>query len=274
MERAQQSPGSQQPDLTVLIPALDEQDGIAAAIAAVADELSRLAVCYEIVVVDDGSQDNTATIVQQLAVTNPCIRLVRHPFNMGIGSAIKTGIQAARGEFMIFIPADLGMNLEQLGLYIEAAQQADIVLGNRSDHCDYTVLRKIVSYANIWLLKLLFKLEQHQFAYINLYRVSVLRKIRIESHGVFISHELIIKARDAGAVIREVTVEYVPRQTGQARGARPSRVIEATLETLIFWLKWISRTVTGQHSNGYVSVRASDDLAQSDLLRKAGGNQV
>ena len=243
---------SYQPYLTVLIPAYNEESDIAFAIKAISEHLARLSLDYEILVVDDGSHDRTAGIVAALAAADPHLRLERHSRNQGIGAGIQTGVQAARGQFMIFIPADLGMNLEQLHRYVEASARADIVLGNRSDRRDYTFWRKVVSVSNILLLKLLFGLKQHQFAYINLYRLSVIRRIRIESRSVFISHELIIKARDLGARFEEVQVNYVTRQTGRATGARMSRVAQAAWETWIFWLKWLYRTITRQRSRGYL----------------------
>jgi glycosyltransferase involved in cell wall biosynthesis len=237
--------------LTVLIPAYNEQEGIAATITRLCEQLDRLAFDYEILVVDDGSRDQTAQVVRGLASADPRVRLAQHSRNLGIGAGIQTGIEKARGEFMIFVPADLAMNPEQIGRYVEVSRRADIVLGNRSDRRDYTLARKIVSACNIFLLRFLFGLKQHQFAYINLYRTSILRRMRIETRGVFISHELVIKARDLGARIAEVKIDYVPRQTGQATGARLSTVVQATWETWAFWVKWVYRTVTRRRSHGY-----------------------
>lgn len=255
---------SKQPYLTVLIPAYNEQEGIAATIKSVSDQLTKLSIDYEILVIDDGSRDQTPMVVEQLASANQRIRLERHPHNLGIGAGIKTGIKTAKGKFMIFIPADLAMNPEQIHRYIEACARADIVLGNRSDRRDYTLFRKFVSVSNIFLLRHLFGLKQHQFSYVNLYRTSILRQIRVESQGVFISHELIIKARDLGARIEEVRIDYLPRQTGRATGARLSRVVQATWETWVFWINWVYRTITHQRSKGYLIVSDSEKHILTD----------
>lgn len=239
------------PEWTVLIPAFNEQTGISATIHAVSQELTKLAVDYEILVVDDGSTDQTATVVKEVMAQDPHLRLVQHPCNLGIGAGVKTGIEQAHGEWLIFIPADLAMRPEQLSRYLAAAQNTDIVLGNRSDRRDYTLSRKFISWINITLLKLLFGLKQHQFSYINLYRMAFLRQIRIETTGVFISHELIIKARDLGAQIVEVKIDYVPRATGQARGAKASTVLLTFWQTLAFWVLWLWRTATRTRAKGY-----------------------
>jgi glycosyltransferase involved in cell wall biosynthesis len=241
------------PFLTVVIPAYNEAAGIGGAFELLIQELDKLRCSFEIVVVDDGSTDRTVETVRDWMQKERRIRLEQHPHNMGIGAGIKTGVKAARGRFMIFIPADLAMKPEQIDRYIEASGRADIVLGNRSDRRDYTPLRRLVSVVNIFVLRTFFRLEQHQFAYINLYRTSVLKQIRIESRGVFISHELIIKARDLGATLGEVHIDYLPRETGQAKGARMSRVIQAVWETWVFWIKWVYRTITHQRSKGYLT---------------------
>lgn len=251
------------PEWTVLIPAFNEQIGISATIHAISQELTKLAVDYEILVVDDGSVDQTATVVKGIMAQDPHLRLVQHPCNLGIGAGVKTGIEQAHGEWLIFIPADLAMRPEELTRYLTAAENADVVLGNRSDRRDYTLSRKFISFVNITLLKLLFGLKQHQFSYINLYRMAVLRQIRIETAGVFISHELIIKARDLGARIVEVEIDYVPRATGQARGAKASTVLLTLRHTLAFWVLWLWRTASGTRAKGYYTHQAkfADDSA-------------
>jgi glycosyltransferase involved in cell wall biosynthesis len=245
------------PYLTVLIPAYNEQAGIATTIQAISTELGQLALDYKILIVDDGSRDRTTSIVGQIAQVDLRVRLARHPRNLGIGAGIHTGIREARRQFMVFVPADLAMRPDQLRCYVDASRQADLVLGNRSDRRDYTWFRKLVSASNIFLIRSLFRLKRHQFAYINLYRVSILRQIRIETRGVFISHELIIKARDLGAVIEEVQIDYVPRQTGQATGARLSFVIHATLETLGSWCKWAYCALTHRRTPSYLATDSS-----------------
>lgn len=242
----------QQCYVTVFIPAYNEQFNLPRTIAGIVEELSVLGVSFEILVVDDGSTDHTAEVAADLALRYPCIQLLRHPKNQGIGAAIKTAVSNARGDFLIFIPADLAMDISQIHRYFDAAKHADIVLGNRSDRRDYSLIRKVVSHVNIFLLRTLFGLKQHQFAYINLYKTAFLKRIRIETKGVFINNELIIKARDLGAVLDEVSIDYVPRSEGKARGASLSRVIEATWVTFAFWSLWVWRTLLKQRSKGYV----------------------
>ncbi|MFQ5506185.1 MAG: glycosyltransferase family 2 protein, partial [Planctomycetota bacterium] len=186
------------PYLSVVVPAYNEELQLPSTVRAVAAKLDELNVTYEIIVVDDGSTDATPERARELAAENPRIRLERHPENRGPGSGVFTGIELARGEFVIFIPADLALDLDHLHKYLDASRHADVVVGLRSDRRDYSLARKFVSHVNIFLIRVLFGMKQRQFNYIHCYRRSVLRQLNIESRGVFITAEIMIKAHDLG----------------------------------------------------------------------------
>jgi glycosyltransferase involved in cell wall biosynthesis len=121
------------PRLSVVIPALNEEDGIAAIVQRVfAVEASLKAAGVgdlEVIVVDDGSRDKTAEIVSSL----PRVRLIRHPGNRGYGAAIKTGFRHARGDLLAFLDADGTYPPEHLPSLCSAAirEGADVVVGSR-----------------------------------------------------------------------------------------------------------------------------------------------
>jgi glycosyltransferase involved in cell wall biosynthesis len=118
--------------LSVVIPALNEQDGIAAIIErvlAVRGPLAEVGVAeLELIVVDDGSRDGTAAV----ASGYPDVRLVRHPVNRGYGAALKSGFRQATGDLLAFLDADGTYPPEYFPkLCQEIAQGADLVIGSR-----------------------------------------------------------------------------------------------------------------------------------------------
>src|SRR4051812_4367098 len=93
-------------DLSLILPAYNEADGIAVAVAEADDALRQFADDYEILVVDDGSRDGTAAVVEEVARQRPHVRLLRHPRNRGYGAALRTGFEGANGERVAFTDAD------------------------------------------------------------------------------------------------------------------------------------------------------------------------
>lgn len=118
--------------LSIVIPALNEEDGIAEVVERIRSAgpaLAQIGVEMEILVVDDGSEDATARIVQSLGD----VRLVRHRATSGYGAALKTGFSEARGNLLAFLDADGTYPPEEFPLLCRAAleQEADVVVGSR-----------------------------------------------------------------------------------------------------------------------------------------------
>jgi glycosyltransferase involved in cell wall biosynthesis len=228
-----------QPFLTVLVPAFDEEAGLARDMETLLAGLERLGTSYEVIIVDDASRDQTGLIADDLAVAHTRVRVVHHASNQGIGGGFVSGIAAAAGEWLILIPADLAMDVSELSIYLEAAREADVVVGVRSDRGDYSAWRRIVSWVNIRLIQLLFGMRERQFNYISMYRLAVLRQMRIEYwQSAFFHAETLIKAKALGYRLVEVEIGYVPRATGRATGARPRVILRTLCAMLSFWLRW------------------------------------
>jgi glycosyltransferase involved in cell wall biosynthesis len=225
------------------MPAYNEAGQLASAVSQVVAAAERLGITFEIVLVDDGSRDATPRLVDTLARHDARIRAVHHKTNRGIGAGIATAIQAARGSYFILIPADLAMDLDDLGSYVAAATGADVVAGYTLSRPDYTLYRHAVSWLNGALLRLLFRLPVRNFNYIQLFRMAFLHGITLEFTGSAIVHaELLVRARRRGARIRQIPVRYRPRTSGRSTGARPSLILRTGRDMLRLWL----RDVTGR----------------------------
>ncbi|MGW8315745.1 MAG: glycosyltransferase family 2 protein [Bacteroidales bacterium] len=110
---------------TVIIPAFNEADIIRKTLDSIIDE--GLQERYEIIVVDDGSEDNTAEIIKEYP-----LRLLRHHTNKGYGAALKTGIRAAKGEFVIIMDSDGQHDPGYIGQIEAMLSEFDMVIGDRS----------------------------------------------------------------------------------------------------------------------------------------------
>lgn len=118
-------------DLTVVIPAFNEAESIGPVLERLCERLQGmddLAGGFEILVVDDGSTDGTGDIARQ---ANPLVTVVRHPYNIGNGAAVKTGIRNARGRVCLFMDADGQHDPEIIQRIFRGCDDYDMVVGAR-----------------------------------------------------------------------------------------------------------------------------------------------
>ena len=119
--------------LSIVIPAYNEARRIVPYLEAITAYLGRRGLSYELLVVDDGSRDDTAALVERAGTKNSHVRLIRLPRNTGKGAAVRAGMQAARGTFRLFADADGATPIQELER-LEAAVNdgADLAIGSRT----------------------------------------------------------------------------------------------------------------------------------------------
>jgi dolichyl-phosphate beta-glucosyltransferase len=121
------------PDLSIVIPAYNEEALIASTLDGLQSYLSQHPEQYEIIVVDDGSQDGTTESVRQWQRCNKVeLRLLVNPQNMGKGFSIRRGVLESRGQFLIFTDADLPYELQAIDEFLKALRDGcDLAVGSR-----------------------------------------------------------------------------------------------------------------------------------------------
>ena len=120
------------PRLSIVIPAYNESARIEATLARVLECVETRHWDAEILVVDDGSTDNTAAIIQQWMARHPQLHLVKNPGNRGKGYSVRNGLLQAAGEIVMFTDADLSAPIEEATSLIEAIDAgADVAIGSR-----------------------------------------------------------------------------------------------------------------------------------------------
>ncbi len=134
---------SPNPELSVVLPVYNEEDAVADTVREIIEQLTSQKMTYEIVLVDDGSVDASAARVEN--IDNPAVRLVQHPYNIGNGAAVKTGIRQARGKYILLMDAD-GQHLPRdIPRFLELADRYDMVVGARSNPANSAVHRNIAN---------------------------------------------------------------------------------------------------------------------------------
>jgi glycosyltransferase involved in cell wall biosynthesis len=171
-------------ELSVIIPAYNEAQQLTATLEETTAWLSARRFRYEIVVVDDGSLDQTYDVARQFAHEHPSVKPVRIEQNRGKGFALKLGIAFASGDFVAFLDADLDISPNQIGILQDVLKQsgADGVVGSKR-HPEatigtYPLPRRAISAGYSLLMRLLFGLPLHDTQTgIKLFRRSMLMDV-------------------------------------------------------------------------------------------------
>lgn len=202
--------------LSIVLPAYEEEENIAVVLERALEVLPEIAERFEILVVDDGSNDATADAAARVAVDAPAgaIRVLRHTANAGYGSAIRTGFQHATGDLVFYTDADNQFDLGELRWFVPLIADHDVVVGFRVYRYD-TVLRCVLSWGYNRLVSLLFRVRVRDVdcAY-KLFRREVVEKIDIECQHFFVDTELVAKSRRWNFRIAEKGVRHYPRPAG------------------------------------------------------------
>ncbi len=226
------------PELTFVLPAYNEEANIARSVCAAETALSRLVSqgrieSWEIIVVDDGSDDRTGSEVNALEGAN--VRLVTHHRNRGYGAALRSGFDAALGRLVFFTDADLQFNADEIDRLLPWVARYDIVAGYRSPRQDPWMRR---ANAAAWGIALYgaFGLDVADVnCAFKLFRSEVLDGLEIDSDGAFVNAEILLKASQRGATIKQVPVSHFARTVGTQTGAHPKVVLRAFVELAKFY---------------------------------------
>lgn len=226
---------SARPDLSLVFPVFDEEENLAELLDAALALAPQLAAVSEIIVVDDGSRDASASVAAQYAERHPNVRLLRHDANRGYGAALRAGLREARGELVFFSDADLQFDLEELATLLHHAREFDIVAGFREPRRDPWG-RRLLAAAWGTLIRRLFGLRVRDIdCAFKVFRRHVLEAIPISSVGAFINTEILVRARSAGFRIHQVPVSHRRRRFGRQSGAHPKVIARALLELLALY---------------------------------------
>jgi len=185
-------------------------------------------------VVDDGSRDGTAAVLDRLKGAHPNLRVIRHPVNRGYGAALRSGFDAARFAWIFLMDADNQFDPAEVELLLARAAEADIVAGYRKLRRD-PWLRRLSAWAFFTMVRLLFgRLARDVNCAFKLIRRDLMARMVLHSEGALINTEVLVLARALHARVVEVPVHHYPRTAGKQTGANLRVVIRAFQELLAF----------------------------------------
>lgn len=200
--------------LSIVIPAYNEGDNLIKLIFETLRDAAKITEDFEIIIINDGSSDNTAAVIDDLASRYKKVRAIHHQKNMGLACAFWTGIKSCRKDIILYIEGDGQQPMKDQYRVLGKIKKADIVLGYRTNRFDYNFLRKALSYGFLFFLKLFFNLRYKDVGWSQTYHRKIFDKIRLNSTSPFFCAELVIKAERNGFIVAEAPVSYRPREKG------------------------------------------------------------
>lgn len=233
--------------LTVSIPAYNDAPALAAVVHESLAAVAELGLEAHVLVIDDGSRDETPQVCQQLAAELPQVRIVRHPQNLGFGPTIREAYLLPTSDWVVFLPGDGQIPAAQIIPLYRAAVAAggcDLVLAVRAQRND-PWRRRFVSWCYNGMVSLVARRRIHDVNGTALIHRRLLDRIALEGRSAFIHAELVLEAMHAGANYLETPITHRPREHGSGSGNRP-RVIAATFRDLLRYAVGIRRVQSAE----------------------------
>ena len=223
------------PNLSLVVLAYNEQDSLAATIGECLAYLDGKPGDHEVIIVDDGSDDDTGEIAAALVSSDGRVRVVSHPENRGMGAGMRSGYRAASRDYVCMLPADGQIAAESIDVLLPALSRAPIVTSiySRRPSERYRILLSVGMRTLMRLLVgLSFRLEG-----IYLFPTAALAEVDLDKVGAetfFFSFELVSRAMALGLTVETVTIAPRPRAGGQSKVANLARIRRVASELWSF----------------------------------------
>lgn len=221
--------------LSLFLPTYNEQENIARTVEDADAVLKKVAKEYEILVVEDGSKDQTAQVVKDLIKKNKHVRMIQHKPNRGYGGAFKSGLYGSQQELVSFIDSDGQFDYSEVTKLLRHIDKYDLVIGYRIKRQD-SLFRNLNAFLwKIWMWFLFGLWVKDIDCAFKVIKKYVIEDVKLETESALTSAEFLIRVKQQDYRWKEVGVHHYPRKAGAATGANPKVIIRALKESLRLW---------------------------------------
>jgi glycosyltransferase involved in cell wall biosynthesis len=223
------------PHLSLVIPAFNEQENIALLLQRVEAAMALTEKPFEVLVIDDGSNDDTPRLLSEAMATRPWLRVIRMGRNSGQSAAFDAGFKAARGELIVTMDADLQNDPEEIPRLLPMLDGYDMVNGWRQKRHDSRfrlIQTRVANGVRNWLSQ---ETIHDSACSLKVYRRHCLEGIQLYT-GMHRFMPTLVKMR--GYTVREVPVKHSPRYAGTGKYGMWNRAFRALIDLLaVRWMK-------------------------------------
>jgi len=221
--------------VSVFLPAHNEAGNIERVVIGWRAELPRVTDDWEIIVVDDGSRDDTGAIADRLSSADPRVGVVHHEVNRGYGGAVISGITASSKSWVLLCDGDGQFDPADIEILARRAGDSDVIVGRRGHRAD-PFMRRLNGRAWTIFMRILFGIAISDIdCGFKLFRRELIVPAELKARGAMISTELMARMAGRGARMAEVDVRHLPRQTGQQSGASVRVIMRAFRELMVLY---------------------------------------
>lgn len=219
-------------------PAYYDAENIGPLVNKVVNLLSGVCEDYEVIVINDGSPDNTGEALENLTSIYPKMRVIHHPGNLGYAQALKTGFKNAnRFEFILFTDGDNQYDMDYFRDMIEYMQDYDVVITYRTKNAN-CFIRRVISWIFNRVLNIIFcePFRDLSCAF-RLVRRAALNEIKFTSNSPFLPVEIVLKLYKKGFRIKEIPIQTRKRLYGRSTALSPKNFFGSIKDMLKMRIK-------------------------------------
>jgi len=218
---------SGRPTLSIIVPAYNEAANILGTLDNVSAAVAAVGLDAETLVIDDGSQDETAALVTANAARFPRMRLLQTGRNLGFGATYRHGVTAAAGEFIVMVHGDNAWGAATLRDLFSRVGEADVVVGYTRDMWrSRTFTRTLVSKTFTMLVNAITGRRLQYYNGLQIHRADVLKRMTIQSSGFGFQPEVLVKALAQTKTLVEVPMDLREREHGDSTAFRWKNAVD------------------------------------------------
>ncbi len=229
-----------QPSLSIFFPCYNDSHSIGKLVKEAFKIAPKLTSDFEIVVINDGSTDSSAAVLNRLQKTYPTLKVITHPKNLGYGAALRSGFAAATKDLVFYTDGDGQYHVGELPILLQLmSPDVDFVNDIKMSRHDATyriMIGNLYSFIARWLFWLPITDVDCDF---RLIRRSLLQKLNMSSSSGHICLELVKTAQRAHASFREVSIHHYERAHGKSQFFHPKHLITTLLGVARLWVRLI-----------------------------------
>ena len=225
--------------LSLVIPVYNEEKIIEDCVRTSYKQLSSFFLDFELIIINDGSSDNTPSVLSKLKEEYDHLVILTNKHNKGIGPSVIRGLKFSSKQYIMHNGADSPFSMDHIDNVFPLIGNHDILVISRQKYSGYSLYRRIISFINLCLLKTLFPLKLNDYNFIQIYKKEVISSIKPKSTSAgFVIPEILLTAYKLNFSIIETEQMYYPRVKGDATAGKFVEVKNSFIDMMTFWYNY------------------------------------